>query len=259
MPVRQTLRFAGLLIMFGLGYGSMFLLSGRLAPPRLVLATPDVVLAEAPAQSTRVQPPPARLAFPERPVPSIPVVQAHVRKEVAPRQPGPLPVQARSTFLRQVLHQPKRLPLLRPEDLDEETLWLARCIYSETQVAQEMLLVAWVVRNRVETGYRGQRTYKGVVLDPQQFSAFNPGNPKRDFFSTLTWESEAHNWQRALHLAWYVRHARSSERPFSRRTRHFFSEVSMPDASQPDWAIGKEALDIANVDAARFRFYSGVY
>jgi hypothetical protein len=258
MSLRQTLRFAGILTMFGLGYGSMFMLSGPLTPPWSSRPTPDETLAEAPAQSTRVRLGSVQAAAALRPpLPfSPPVVLVHARPEATPR---PITVQARSAFLEQVLHQPKRLPLLTPEDIDEETLWLARCIYSETQVAQEMLLVAWVVRNRVDTRYRGQHTYQEVVLDPQQFSAFNPNHPKRDYYSTLVWESEAYNWQRALHLAWYVRHARSSERPFSRRTRHFFSEASMPNDSQPEWAVGQEALDIANVDEERFRFYSGVY
>ncbi len=61
-----------------------------------------------------------------------------------------------------------------PADLEEPTLWLARAIYSETKLPHEQELVAWVVRNRVETAYRGRRTYRAVVLDPYQFSAFQP-------------------------------------------------------------------------------------
>ncbi len=47
----------------------------------------------------------------------------------------------------------RRLPVLPPQELkkiDNETLWLARCIYSETKRPEEQELVAWVVRNRVE-------------------------------------------------------------------------------------------------------------
>ena len=83
----------------------------------------------------------------------------------------------------------------------EDILWLARCIYSETKRAHEQELVAWVVRNRVETRYRGQGTYRGVVLDPYQFSAFNPGSRKRRLFMSLTPASDAQGWQSALRVA----------------------------------------------------------
>ena len=67
------------------------------------------------------------------------------------------------------------IPPFSRDAVSEDVLWLARCIYSETKRAPEQELVAWVIRNRVETGYRGQRSYEGAVLDPYQFSAFNPG------------------------------------------------------------------------------------
>ncbi|WP_243663594.1 cell wall hydrolase [Rhodothermus marinus] len=73
-----------------------------------------------------------------------------------------------------------------PEAIDSETLWLARVIYSETKRPEEMELVAWVVRNRVETRFRGKATYRDVVLDPFQFSAFIPYNPRRQYYMRLT-------------------------------------------------------------------------
>lgn len=48
---------------------------------------------------------------------------------------------------------------------EDEILWLARTIFSETKRPHEQELVAWVVRNRVETGYRGNATYEAAVLD----------------------------------------------------------------------------------------------
>ncbi|WP_240332831.1 hypothetical protein [Salinibacter ruber] len=50
-----------------------------------------------------------------------------------------------------------------PLNLEGPTLWLARAIYSETKLPHEQELVAWVVRNRVETAYRGRRTYRAVA------------------------------------------------------------------------------------------------
>ena len=145
--------------------------------------------------------------------------------------------------------------------IDGATLWLARCIYSETKVPHEQELIAWVVRNRVETDFRGQSTYQGVVLDPYQFSAFNPNAPKRSFYTGLTPETQLAGWQRALRIAHYVRHADPAYRPFSIKTRHFFSEMSMPGNRFPYWVKQREHVSPGwdyTVDQRRFRFYEKV-
>ncbi len=150
--------------------------------------------------------------------------------------------------------------LFLPEELDEDVLWLARAIYSETKRPEEMELVAWVIRNRVDTCYRGKCTYKEVVLDPYQFSAFNPDSPLRRYYMSLTPESKAPGWETALKIAYYVVHADSTQRPFSIRTRHFYSERSMRWRMRPRWATaGREvALRDRVIDKARFRFYEDV-
>ena len=145
-------------------------------------------------------------------------------------------------------------------DVSDDVLWLARCIYSETKRGDEQELVAWVIRNRVETGYRGEDTYEGVVLDPYQFSAFNPGNPKRRLYTSLTPLSDSPSFHSALEIAHRVYHARPSERPFSKRTRHFYSERSMVGGRAPNWSSGQKPVRPTGftVDPRRFRFYSGV-
>lgn len=145
-------------------------------------------------------------------------------------------------------------------DVSDDVLWLARCIYSETKRNDEQELVAWVIRNRVETGYRGETTYDGVVLDPYQFSAFNPGDPKRRLYTSLTPLSNSPAFHRALEVAHNVYHARPSERPFSKRTRHFYSERSMVGGRSPNWSEGHQPVQPAKfkIDPRRFRFYSGV-
>lgn len=161
-----------------------------------------------------------------------------------------------------VVRQPQRLPILPPEQIDSETLWLARCIYSETKRPQEQALVAWVIRNRVETSFRGQHSYRDVVLDPYQFSAFNRGSAKRKHYSSLTPTSKVPGWQRALSIAHYVRLADSQTRPFPNKTRHFYSERSMRGGKAPAWAKGTAPVDlakVAQVDERRFRFYNGVF
>jgi hypothetical protein len=144
--------------------------------------------------------------------------------------------------------------------VSEDVLWLARCIYSETKRPEEQELVAWVVRNRVETGYRGQRTYSGVVLDPFQFSAFNPGSTKRRLYANLAPTSTSRGWHTALEIAHEVYYAPGYTRPFPKQTRHFYSERSMVGGATPDWARGKTPVRPTShtVDPRRFRFYASI-
>ena len=164
-------------------------------------------------------------------------------------------------FVALIQENPQKIKPLPPEEIDSETLWLARCIYSETKRPSEMELVAWVVRNRVETEYRGRDTYRDVVLDPYQFSAFNPGSRKRWFYSDLDVATEIRSWQNALAIAQNVRQAGPSYRPFSETTRHFYSERSMVGRLHPEWAIGKSPVlpqRKFTLDQRRFRFYEDV-
>ncbi|MDT0631142.1 cell wall hydrolase [Rubrivirga sp. S365] len=145
-------------------------------------------------------------------------------------------------------------------DVSDDVLWLARCMYSETKKPHEQELVGWVIRNRVETEYRGASTYEGVVTDPYQFSAFNPGSPKRRLYTTLTPETATEAFQRTLAIAHDVYYARSADRPFPTSTRHFYSERSMVGGAAPNWSAGHQPIRPTGfrVDPRRFRFYSGV-
>ena len=144
-------------------------------------------------------------------------------------------------------------PLVR-----DEVVWLARCIYSESDRTDEQRLVAWVVRNRVETQYRGS-TYREVVLSSFQFSAFNAPTTRRAFLLGLDVGAEAPGWAEALAIALDVHQAPPEARPFPITTRHFYSPVSMQPAGRtPDWALGAEPLALAGVDPWRFRFYAEV-
>ncbi len=152
------------------------------------------------------------------------------------------------------------VPAFDAGHVSPDVLWLARCAYSETKKPREQELVAWVIRNRVETGYRGQRTYVGAVLDPYQFSAFNPGSAKRTLYTHLTSTSESAGWQRALEVAHAVYYAPAAARPFDTTTRHFYSERSMVGGAAPAWAVGHSPVRpvASRIDPRRFRFYSGV-
>ena len=141
--------------------------------------------------------------------------------------------------------------------IDPETLWLARCMYSESDLPHEQELVAWVVRNRVATGYRGRHTYRDVVLDPEQFSAFNPESGRRWYYASLVPGTRGGAWQRTLAIAAFVRHAPWSRRPFGVGVRHFYSEISMVGRRAPLWALGQRPVQpdrAIPVDPFRFRF-----
>lgn len=145
-------------------------------------------------------------------------------------------------------------------EVADDVLWLARVIYSETKRPEEQELVAWTVRNRVETHYRGQDTYQEVVLDPWQYSAFNSNSPKRHHYSTLAPTSTATGFQTALRIAHDVYYADESDRPFVKTTRHFYSERSMVGGRKPAWAVGEQPVKLAgyDIDPHRFRFYAAI-
>ena len=157
--------------------------------------------------------------------------------------------------------RPYQLPLIKDNEIDIETLWLARCIYSETKRAEEQELIAWVVRNRVESQFRGKTSYRLVVLDPYQFSAFNEDSPQSNYYRSLSVKHDPEGWKRALTIAYYVRHARPHYRPFSENTLHFYSEQSMIGRRKPQWARGLTPVrtpDRYQLDERRFRFYEGI-
>ena len=166
-----------------------------------------------------------------------------------------------TALLDELREHPTRIPLVDASEIDTETLWLARCIYSETKQPVEQELVAWVIRNRVETGYRGERTFKSVILDPYQFSAFIPGSRTARFYSSLDVNSKRAGWQRALAIAHHVRNSDEVRRPFSEETRHFYSERSMVGVKHPAWSEGKQPVAVNRrdeINPERFRFFERV-
>jgi cell wall hydrolase len=152
----------------------------------------------------------------------------------------------------------ERVQTLDPLAMDE-VLWLARCIYSESDRSQEQRLVGWVVRNRVESGFRGE-SYRDVVLEPRQFSAFNSPSERRTTILAYDQDSRVPSWIQAVDVALDVYQARPHERPFSIDTRHFYSPVSMAGGSEPTWSdAGIRLSSVAlGVDPDRFQFFSGI-
>jgi len=136
----------------------------------------------------------------------------------------------------------RRLKEARHGDVE----WTARAVLSETKRPLEMLYVATVIRNRVENGWRGHTSYKGVVLDPYQFSAFNTRTP----YEHLSFdEAKVLAWQ----ISDYVLTRRQSELPLSKGVTHFYSPRSM--RGRPMWASKMSEQNVHTVKNSRFRFY----
>ena len=141
----------------------------------------------------------------------------------------------------------------------QEILWLARVMYSETKISDEMRLVGWVVRNRVETGFRG-KTYKQVATSDKQFSGLTPG--ERGFDEVITFDyayPRNRSWQAALEIAEEVFDANVAARPFPVTVRHFYSPHVLQ--AGPSWTdAGTLHLEVAAPDGShsRFAFYDGV-
>jgi spore germination cell wall hydrolase CwlJ-like protein len=155
----------------------------------------------------------------------------------------------------------ERARLLADSDaLYRATMWLARCIYSESYLEHEQELVAWVVRNRVETRYRGKSKYRSVITDPYQFSAFNDQSITRELLVSMDSTFTGDGWLQAVAVARKVILADPSSRPFPVTVRHFYSEQSLGGAEVPEWATQTEPVEIDDfkIDEKRFRFYNGV-
>jgi len=151
------------------------------------------------------------------------------------------------------------VPAIEVIDADKsEILWLARVIFSETKDEEEMNLVGWVVRNRVDTQYRGG-TYEEVALSGNQFSGLNSSDAQYKININMEYGAKNEKWIKALAVANQIYFADEDKRPFSKDVKHFYSPMSVAEA--PEWALD-EKLDYeipgSNGMAPRFAFYRGV-
>jgi hypothetical protein len=139
-----------------------------------------------------------------------------------------------------------------------EILWLARLIYSETKVLGEMEPIAWVVRNRVETGFRGN-SYEKVAQNSAQFSGLNEYDQNYEHNVSLTYDDIHPAWLNALSVAGKVFYAPEKDRMFPKTVRHFYSPIAL--AKEPSWAVGQEpyyAIESPVSSKDRFVFFDGL-
>ena len=141
-----------------------------------------------------------------------------------------------------------------------EILWLARALYTESDIPKEQYYIAWVIRNRVDTSFRGKSTYQDVILDPFQFSAFNSAH-RRYYYSKMSENNpprRIENWKSALEIAEKVYYAREYERPIPIKARHFYAQISMKNKTHPLWADRKKILDLPGINPYRLRILKNV-
>lgn len=142
---------------------------------------------------------------------------------------------------------------------ETEILWLARILYSESKRAHEQKLIAWVVRNRVETNFRGGDTYEEIALQDNQFSGLHSYDARYEHNISRQYASEGQAWKNALAIAKEVYHAPGSSRPFRQTTRHFYSPQAV--TNHPNWIAGKRAVHTItdpHTRQVRFAFYDRV-
>lgn len=140
----------------------------------------------------------------------------------------------------------------------QELLWFARAVYSETKVPDEQRLIAWVIRNRVESGKYAD-TYMGVVLQPKQFSGLNATDRHYHTNTTLVPGDIVDGWESAQATAREVYYADSADRPIAETTWHFYSPISV--RRTPAWAQDEHPVQQVHdpvTQAVRFAFYANI-
>jgi spore germination cell wall hydrolase CwlJ-like protein len=143
-------------------------------------------------------------------------------------------------------------------DTDNEILWFARAIYSETKIPAEQALIAWVIRNRVESP-KYPDTYREVVLQNGQFSGFSPRDAQYRVNTTLSFAQHSPAWDSAVATAKAVYSADPALRPLGGTVLHFYSPVSV--SAEPQWAEGKVAYQVIHdqkTNKVRFAFYADI-
>lgn len=148
--------------------------------------------------------------------------------------------------------------------------WLGLCLITESNRPEEWPYIAWVIRNRVESG-RFRHTYESVILQPKQFSAFNKytgsGATEYSKFSPVQiFRDKARGYAyiellfHAVDVAKEIISLPRKESPFPITVCHYYSPVSMiPRGSRPAWAASaKRLFTPKGIDPDRFIFADGV-
>lgn len=137
--------------------------------------------------------------------------------------------------------------------------WLGLCCRTESDRPQEWPYIAWVVRNRVESG-RFPDTYRDVIRQRLQFSWFNGTVGQSD---EAVWEAARRGYparhpellEAATACATWVLATPREGAPFGPGVYYFWSPVSMvPTGALPSWARNLRRFTPMGLDPWRFMF-----
>lgn len=110
---------------------------------------------------------------------------------------------------------------------------LTKTLYFEagsTQEISDILMVAWVIRNRVKGKKWYGNTYQKVCLKKWQFSCWNGWTLKR--IEAIKWDNgKDFRWSMCRFIAAYVMEAPVSHNPFPKCCYYF-----NPSLCRPTWA-----------------------
>lgn len=141
--------------------------------------------------------------------------------------------------------------------------WVGLCCITESNQPHEWPYIAWVIRNRLDSG-KYKHSYEQVVLQSYQFSAFNKWIGQPDPLVVFRMVARGYHWIEylfhACDAAKMVIEAPRSSEPFPITVRHYYSPRSMrPLGSKPAWE--KEASRLftpEGVSPERFIFADNV-
>lgn len=138
---------------------------------------------------------------------------------------------------------------------EREVLWATRTIISETKNASEMIFIGNVIRNRVDLNYRGRKTVRQVILDPYQFSAFNPNRNSRWKYINMTEKHVSDSlWAKAWKAARFTMTAPREVLPLSNPCiNHFAHHKRVVD--KPDWIFQMEQISLGDIESPRLSIY----
>jgi hypothetical protein len=138
---------------------------------------------------------------------------------------------------------------------EREVLWATRTIISETKNASEMIFIGNVIRNRVDLNYQGRKTVRQVILDPYQFSAFNPNRNSRWKYINMTEKHVSDSlWAKAWKAARFTMTAPREVLPLSNPCiNHFAHHKRVVD--KPDWMFQMEQISLGDIESPRLSIY----
>jgi len=136
-----------------------------------------------------------------------------------------------------------------------EVLWATRTIISETKDPSEMVFIGNVIRNRVDLGYRGHKTVRQVILDPYQFSAFNPNRNSRWKYINMTENHVSDSlWREAWAAARFTMTAPREVLPLSNPCINHFAHQNRV-VNKPSWMFRMEQVNLGEIESSRLTLY----